>query len=200
MTSLDETIDFLLESDVPHISAYMLSVEEGTVFHKRYDSLNLPDEDTVCEMYLHLSERLRSAGFLHYEISNFAKKGYESRHNTKYWDCGEYLGIGPSAHSFIDGRRFFSESDITSFINGEKAVSDGTGGDCEEYIMLRLRLSDGISFTDYKNRFGEDLSSEIIKKAERFREDALLTADDKKIALTPKGFLLSNYIISELLN
>ena len=198
--SLDQTIDFLIETDVPHISAYMLSIEEGTIFHKRADSLNLPDEDTVCDMYIHLSERLRNAGFSHYEISNFAKKGYESRHNTKYWDCGEYLGIGPSAHSFIDGKRFFYERDISSFINGEKAVYDTTGGDTDEYIMLRLRLSDGIVFEDYKNRFSRDFPQEIIKKADRFINEGLVSFTENNLSLTPDGFLISNYIISELLN
>ena len=200
MQSLDDTIDFLIESDVPHISAYMLSVEEGTVFHKRIDSLNLPDEDTVCDMYTHLSERLRKADYEHYEISNFAKEGYRSRHNTKYWNCEEYLGIGPSAHSFIDGKRFFFKRDITSFTNGEKAVYDTTGGDREEYIMLHLRLSDGINFEDYKNRFGEDFPAETIKKADRFIKDGLVCLTDKNLSITPDGFLISNYIISELIN
>lgn len=200
MASLDETIDFLIKTDVPHISAYMLSIEEGTVFHKRVDSLNLPDEDTVCDMYMHLSERLRNAGYEHYEISNFAKNEYRSRHNTKYWDCEEYLGIGPSAHSFIDGKRFFFERDITSFINGEKAVFDSAGGDRDEYIMLRLRLSDGIVFEDYKNRFGEVFPSETIKKALDFEKQGLMIVSVTGIALTTDGFLISNYIIGELIN
>ncbi len=198
--NLDNTIDFCINTGVPHISAYMLSVEEDTVFHKRIDTLNLPDEDTGCDMYIHLSEKLRNAGFRHYEISNFAKKGYKSRHNTKYWNCEEYLGLGPSAHSFIDGKRFFFERDIHSFINGEKAVFDCTGGDRDEYIMLRLRLADGIVYEEYKNRFGEDFPSETIKKALDFEKQGLMTVSETGIALTPDGFLISNYIISELIN
>ncbi len=200
MESLDKTIDFLIATDVPHISAYMLSVEEGTVFHKRIDSLNLPDEDTVCDMYTHLSTKLRDAGYEHYEISNFAKDGYRSRHNTKYWNCEEYLGTGPSAHAFIDGRRFFFERDITSFINGKEAVYDSAGGDRDEYIMLRLRLSDGIIFEDFRTRFDEDFPAEIIKKADSFVKDGLLILTDNSISLTPDGFLISNYIINELIN
>ncbi len=198
--SLDDTIEFCINTGVPHISAYMLSVEEGTVFHKKIDTLNLPDEDTVCDMYIHLSQKLRNAGYLHYEISNFAKKGYESRHNTKYWNCEEYLGIGPSAHSFVDSKRFFFERDINSFIVGEKAVYDTTGGDRDEYIMLRLRLSDGIVFDDYKNRFGEDFPTETIKKADRFIKEGLISLSENNLSLTPDGFLISNYIISELIN
>ncbi len=200
MQSLDETIDFCISTGVPHISAYMLSVEEGTVFHKKIDTLNLPDEDTVCDMYMHLSEKLTNAGFRHYEISNFAKSGYESRHNTKYWDCEEYLGIGPSAHSFVGCQRFFFERDINSFINGEKAVYDASGGDREEYIMLRLRLADGIVFEEYKNRFGEDISPELIKNALDFEKQGLLNITENNLSLTLKGFLISNYIISELIN
>lgn len=200
MQSLDDTIDFCIEADVPHISAYMLSIEEGTVFHKRYDNLNLPDEDTVCDMYSHLTERLLKNGFKHYEISNFAKKGYESRHNLKYWNCDEYLGLGPSAHSFIDGKRFFFPRDILSFIDGKSAEYDSTGGDKEEYIMLRLRLSDGIIFEEYKSRFGEDFSREIIKKADKFVKQGLMSLTENSLSLTIDGFLISNYIISELIN
>lgn len=199
MLSLDETIDFCIHSDIKHISAYMLSIEDGTVFHKRLDTLNLPGEDTVCDMYLHLSEKLSNSGFEHYEISNFAKEGFASRHNTKYWNCEEYLGIGPSAHSFIDGKRFFFEREILSFINGENAVYDSEGGDRDEYIMLRLRLAKGIVFDEYKKRFGEDFPAEIIKKAEKFTEQGNMTVTKNGIALTLNGFLISNYIISELL-
>ncbi len=198
MQSLDETIDFCIETDVPHISAYMLSVEEGTVFHKKIDTLNLPDEDTVCDMYTHLTEKLRENGFKHYEISNFAKDEYKSLHNLKYWNCEEYLGIGPSAHSFIDDRRFFFERDIHSFIEGKTAEFDSFGGDKEEYIMLRLRLSDGIVFRDYTSRFGENFPEKISRKSEKFAEQQLMTVTDKHIALTVNGFLISNYIISEL--
>ena len=200
MQSIDETIDFCTRMQVPHISAYMLSIEEGTVFNKRQSTLNLPDEDTVCEMYEHVSKKLRQNGFEHYEISNFAKKGFESRHNTKYWNCEEYLGIGPSAHSFIGGKRFFFERDINAFIQGEKTVYDADGGDSEEYIMLKLRLSDGISFDEYKKRFGENFPYEIIKKAEKFSSQGLVTITATSLSLTTDGFLISNYIISELIN
>lgn len=198
--SIDETIDFCTGMNVPHISAYMLSIEEGTVFDKRQDTLNLPDEDTVCEMYEYVSKKLRQNGFVHYEISNFAKKGYESRHNTKYWNCEEYLGIGPSAHSFVDGKRFYFERDIDAFIQGRNAVYDADGGDCEEYIMLKLRLSDGIEFDEYKKRFDTNFPAEIIKKAGKFSTQGLVTITDTSLSLTTDGFLISNYIISELIN
>lgn len=197
--SLDESIDFLLSSDIPHISAYMLKVEEGTPFDKMGDSLILPDEDTVTEMYLHTSKRLSSAGYNHYEVSNFAKKGKESRHNTRYWKGQDYLGIGPSAHSFIDGKRFFYERDFDSFILGEEPVYDGEGGDKDEYIMLRLRLCEGLDFAEYEKKYGEKISREKIENMKKYEKAGFLHIDDKGIRLTTEGYLLSNAIIGEML-
>lgn len=197
--SLDESIDFMLSQDIKHISAYMLKIEDGTPFAEKEGSLILPDEDTVADMYLSTSERLRQAGFSHYEISNFAKKGFESRHNLKYWHCEEYIGIGPSAHSFFGGKRFYYPRSFESFLKGEKAIYDGDGGSKEEYIMLALRLSEGLKGDRYKERFGEGLPESIFLKAEKFRKAGLLNIDGDTIRLTPKGFLLSNMIIGELL-
>ena len=178
----------------------MLKIENGTLFYKNKSSMTLPDDELTAELYLYACDYLKGKGFEQYEISNFAKKGFEAKHNIKYWNCEEYLGIGPSAHSFIDDKRFFFERDINSFINGEKALYDCSGGDTEEYIMLRLRLSDGIIFEDFRSRFGTDFPAEIIKKADRFIKEELLTLTDKNLSLTPDGFLISNYIISELIN
>ena len=104
MKSFDETLNFCIASGATHISAYMLKIEEGTPYYKKKDSLNLPNDDEVADMYLAMSEKLRANGFEHYEISNFARSGFEGKHNLKYWNCEEYLGLGPSAHSFIDGK------------------------------------------------------------------------------------------------
>ena len=200
MESLDESIDFLLSSDIPHISAYMLKVEENTPFGEMGDSLILPDEDAVTEMYLHTSKRLTSAGYRHYEISNFAKDGKESRHNTRYWLGKDYIGIGPSAHSFLAGERFYYDRDFSSFINGAEPVSDGFGGDKEEYIMLRLRLAEGLNFEEYEKKYKETISETVIEKMKKYQEAGLLHIDDKGIRLTPEGFLLSNAIIGEFID
>lgn len=199
MKSFDETLDFCIASGATHISAYMLKIEEGTPYYKKKDSLNLPNDDEVADMYLAMSEKLRASGFEHYEISNFARSGFEGKHNLKYWNCEEYLGLGPSAHSFIDGKRFFYPRDIEYFKNGGEPISDGNGGDEEEYIMLRLRLKDGIVFEDFEKRFKKFFPREIIKKTERFIENGLMKCDDKSMALTEKGFLLSNLIIAEFI-
>lgn len=199
MKSFDETLDFCIASGATHISAYMLKIEEGTPYYKKKDSLNLPNDDEVADMYLAMSEKLRASGFEHYEISNFARSGFEGKHNLKYWNCEEYLGLGPSAHSFIDGKRFFYPRDIEYFKNGGEPISDGNGGDEEEYIMLRLRLKDGIVFEDFEKRFEKIFPRDIIKKTEKFIENGLMKCDDKSMALTEKGFLLSNLIIAEFI-
>ncbi len=197
--SLDESIDFLLSCGIRHISAYMLKIEEDTLFYSLQDSLPLPDEDTVCDLYLHTVSRLNSEGFLQYEISNFAQKGFESRHNLRYWHCEQYLGIGPSAHSFINGKRFYFERDFEKFLTCPEAIPDGDGGSEEEYIMLALRLSEGLSFEDFKRRFGKAIDCEIISKAEKYEKAGLLSVTGEKLFLNEKGFLLSNQIISDLL-
>ena len=199
MKSFDETLDFCIASGATHISAYMLKIEEGTPYYKKKDSLNLPNDDEVADMYLAMSEKLRASGFEHYEISNFARSGFEGKHNLKYWNCEEYLGLGPSAHSFIDGKRFFYPRDIEYFKNGGEPIPDGNGGDEEEYIMLRLRLKDGIVFEDFEKRFEKIFPRDIIKKTEKFIENGLMKCDDKSMALTEKGFLLSNLIIAEFI-
>ena len=199
MESLDESIDFLLWLDIPHISAYMLKVEEGTPFEKMADSLPLADEDETAEMYLHTSERLSSAGYKHYEISNFAKEGKESRHNNRYWKGENYIGIGPSAHSFFDGKRFYYSRSFEEFIKGAEPIDDGFGGDREEYIMLRLRLSEGLNFKEYEKKFGEKPEKDKIENMKKYVKAGLAVIDDEGIRLTPEGFLLSNTIIAEML-
>ena len=199
MESLDESIDFLLSQDIPHISAYMLKVEEGTAFDKMGDSLVLPDEDTVTEMYLHTSKRLSSAGYNHYEISNFSREGKESRHNTRYWLGEDYIGIGPSAHSCFQGERFYYERDFNSFISGSELISDGFGGDKDEYIMLRLRLSQGLLFEEYEKKYAETIEKAKIENLRKYEKAGLVIINDKGIRLTREGFLLSNAIIGEML-
>ncbi len=197
--SLKKTIDFCLKNDVPHISAYMLKLEEGTYYYNNAEKLNLPDEDLTADMYTLLGDILEENGYRNYEISNFAKTGFEGKHNLKYWNCEEYLGIGPSAHSFIDGKRFYYPRDLDSFRLGCEPMPDGEGGDEEEYIMLRLRLADGILFDDFKERFKKDFSDKIIGRARAFAKQGLLCVNENSLHLTRKGFLLSNTIISELI-
>lgn len=196
--SLNESVSFCINSGVKHISAYLLKIEDNTYFGKNRDKLILPDEDTVSDMYLAVSEMLRKNGFNHYEISNFSLPGFESKHNCKYWECKEYLGIGPSAHSFIDSKRFFYENDINKFLNEPELIFDDEGGSLEEYIMLGLRLSKGVSYDDVKQRYNYSFSREFTDYCKFLQSKKLLNLSEDCFALTPEGFLLSNSIICEL--
>lgn len=178
--TLDETFEFIDKMNVAHISAYMLKIEEGTRFYDMYDRLSLPDEDTVADMYLKTINALKSLGFNQYEISNFSRPGLESRHNLKYWELVPYLGLGASAHSYFNGRRFYYDKNFN-------LVDDGAGGSAEEKIMLGLRLNKGID----KNLIKKDFS--------QFIKGGLISETNSRIALTPDGMLISNYIISALL-
>ena len=180
LSSLDETFDFINKMQVQHISAYMLKIEEGTKFFEMQNRLELPDEDAVSGMYLKTVDVLGQLGFSQYEISNFAKTGYESKHNLKYWELVDYLGLGKSAHSCWQGKRFYTDSDFN-------IIPDGEGGTREEQIMLGLRLSGGIN------------KKLITKSYQPFIDMGYLKELGENIALTPKGMLVSNTIINELL-
>ncbi len=199
LDTLKETLDFIKECNVKHISAYILNIEENTPFYKMQNRLNLPDENAVCDFYEYTSNYLKSIGFSHYEISNFAKDGYESRHNTKYWLLDNYLGLGPSAHSFLNGKRYYFENDINSFIAKKPPVFDCDGGDEEEFIMLRLRLKQGLDLNELNKNFGESPVTRIRKKAPLLKEQGLIDFNGNIISLTEKGFLLSNTVIAELI-
>ena len=197
--TLSETLDFCLSLGIPHISTYILKLEEGTLFYKNQKSLSLPDDDAVAEMYLMVCEALENNGIMQYEISNFAKTDFESRHNLKYWNCEEYLGLGPAAHSFLDGKRFYFERDLNVFLNGAKPVPDGTGGDFTEYAMLRLRLCEGLLNRETEKRFRSKIPDEMIKKSAIFIDNGFMESDELGLRLTKKGFLLSNSILAEIL-
>jgi len=197
--SLMESIRFCAAQEAAHISAYLLKIEEGTPFFAQKESLNLPNEEQTAQRYLSACEMLEEASYAQYEISNFARPGKASRHNLAYWDGREYLGLGPAAHSFLAGERFYYPADLAAFSADAQPVSDGAGGDFEEYAMLRLRLSEGLTQQGTRERFGQDIPACIIEKAGRFAKQGLLRQDDNGIALTTQGFLLSNHIIGELL-
>ncbi len=197
--SLNETLQFCVSLGVPHISAYMLKLEENTHFYKNQHKYDFPDDDLTADLYLQMCETLENQGVMQYEISNFAKKGFESRHNLKYWHCEEYLGLGPSAHSFIDGKRFYFDRDFKSFINGNSPIQDGLGGDFTEYAMLNLRLVEGLNENNVFDRFGHNIPKEIYEKSKIFIDNGYMTKTENGLAFTRKGFLMSNTILAEIL-
>lgn len=179
--SLEETFAFIERMQVTHISAYLLKIEPGTPFDRLQAKLALPEEDTVCQMYLQAVERLGQLGFAQYEISNFARPGYESRHNLKYWLLEPYLGLGPSAHSLWNGRRFYFDRDWIW-------QDEGPGGDREEQILLGLRLNRGIPADWLTRDPAPYIAGGFMRRA------------NGRISLTPRGMLVSNTILAELLD
>lgn len=190
-----------LSLEVPHLSSYLLKIEEGTPFARSGMAVRCPDADMAADCYLTYYEVLENAGYRHYEISNAALPGYESRHNTVYWRLGEYLGIGPGAASYFEGRRFRFREDIMEFLAAEEIWTlpedDGAGGDWEEALMLSLRLATGVT-CDLAKRYGQDYTR-LLRRAAPLQRAGLLQADGERIALTDRGFLLSNSIILTLL-
>lgn len=196
--SVESTINELSLLPLCHISAYMLKIEENTPFAKM--RLALPDEGTVCDIYLSVVEQLENIGIHQYEISNFAKSGRECRHNLKYWNCEEYVGIGPAAHSYYKGERFFVDRNIDDFINDEfQAAHKETdlAGGCEEYAMLRLRLTQGLMLSEYAKRGG---NAEALERKLNLIPQHFFRFNGERLYLTPEGFLVSNSIIGTLLS
>lgn len=196
-SKLELSIKKLSHLPIKHISSYILKIEENTPFGRNNIGTELPEDDDVAELYLHSVKCLEEEGFVQYEISNFAKDGFESRHNLKYWNCEEYIGIGPAAHSYFEGKRFSVPSDLDAFCSlpvQEKVYEEYEPGSDEEKIMLKLRLKDGISFDDFP-----ELSEILQKKAQKYCVHGMANIENGRFFLTPKGFLVSNSIISDLI-
>lgn len=196
--SLIKTLDFCISLDVPHISTYLLSIEPDTVFGKESYKYNFADEDMQAEFYKITSEHLKRHGYSHYEISNFCKNDQYSRHNMRYWQLKDYLGLGPSAHSLINGKRFYYPKSIEDFKNNN-IIDDGVGGTEEEYIMLMLRTRQGININEYKSIFGKSPNARFFNKLKLYEINGYIETDDSSIRLTEKGFLLSNTVIADLI-
>ena len=198
-TSLEETLAWCLGQDVPHLSAYLLSIEEGTRFAAE-GVCPLP-EDSQAALYLYAADRLERAGLFQYEISNFARPGYESRHNRCYWTLEEYLGLGPAAHSFWGGRRLAFPAELEAFLEAPDPwalLSDmGAGGDLAETVMLRLRLREGLPVEEAAH---PGLAAEtLLLRARPLLKAGLLRHTGGALSLTPRGALVSNSIVGLLL-
>ncbi len=204
-----KTLDHVCEFNPEHISAYCLKIEENTPFGKRQDTLYLPSDDEEYEMYMALCTTLEEKGWSQYEISNFAKQSHRSRHNLKYWQSEEYIGFGPSSHSFFNGTRYFYSRDIIKYIEDVKNASvtkvleqesEETHIDkMDEYVMLKLRLSDGISSKEFKERFGKELLCEY-PNIEKYIKSDHVSIKNGFYSFTPKGFFVSNFILTDILH
>lgn len=211
--SVENSVAFCAALGVSHISAYILKIEDGTAFAKNGTAAICPTDDEQAELYLLAVGLLAQNGYAQYEISNFAKAGCESRHNLKYWNGGEYLGIGPAAHSLMNGERFYYPRSLNGFIadsgavlreNGDtpaaiEGLCGGAGADIEEYMMLRLRLASGLCFEELTALYPEADIDKIVKKAAPMVRAGLCRATKKALSLTAEGFLVSNAVILRLI-
>ncbi len=205
MKSFEESMRTLVGLSPEHISSYCLKIEEGTRFYEKRDSLILPDEDTVSDMYLLMSEYLKKCGYNKYEISNFSKEGLFSRHNTKYWTGDEYVGFGSGAHSYVSGKRFCNSHDIDGYI---ASCGLGEREDIEEidererereFVMLGMRLACGVNIDEFEKRFHRSWEESYGIRMKKFSPE-YVNVTKKNCSFTDKGMLVSNYILSEVLD
>lgn len=204
----EKNLEAAVALGVNHISAYHLIYEEGTALHalKEAGKVVPVAEETSVAMFARLIDVLTAAGFVHYEISNFGKPGYFSRHNSSYWTGCKYLGIGPSAHSFDGGSRQWNVSSLPAYIKGmETGVPEVTveGLDSNarynEFVITGLRTMWGISLFTLEERFGSRLHAYCCRQAEKYLNEGLLQREGDRLKLTRAGIFVSDGIMSDLL-
>ena len=203
------TLEDAVSLNPDHISAYSLIIEEGTCFYKLYydDKLNLPNEDEERSMYLLAKEVLKEYGYHQYEISNYSKDSKECYHNKVYWKCNEYLGLGVSASSFVDEKRFKNIDDIKMYIEKinknedvrEEIHVNDIKDDMEEFMFMGLRMMEGIKVKEFKERFGRDVFEIYDSAIKNNMKKGLLLFDSEKLYLSSKGIELSNYVMSDFI-
>jgi len=192
--NFETTLKTVAALDVTHISAYELKVEEGTPFHTI--APQLPDEDIVADMYEMMVEFLEKKGFMRYEISNFAKIGYESRHNLKYWQCLDYIGIGAAAHSCFCGKRYSNVEDVGDYIAGGARCAAGEFMS-EEFVFLGLRTTNGIDIDEFERRFGMTVFDKFGEKIAELKARKLLCEEGGRLFIPQKLMFVSNSIMYE---
>ncbi len=219
----EDNINRAIDLKPEHISIYNLTIEEGTPFWQQQQdgTLVLPDEELQIEMYQQAIELLKVAGYEHYEISNFAKPGFQSRHNRIYWRNEEYLGLGAGAYSYLNGTRYGNTSDVDSYIRQAKAIAAPQQGEPNfsafypltvehqeclsrqrqigETIMMNLRLLEGLDLQDFQQRFGQALEEIYPRELEKLSSLELIEMQHERLRLSSKGLLLANEVCREFL-
>lgn len=208
LSSLEETLQWLKQFDPEHVSAYGLKIEEGTPFDRmeRQGLLKLPEESLEREMDHRIREVLRERGYEHYEISNYAKPGKACRHNLNYWNCGSYAALGLSAHGYLNGVRYENTSELDVYmeaLSSEKlpVISEETISlqeDEKEWLMLRLRLTEGISFSEYQARYGKSFLAEKKAAIDKLKETGWIDLQKDYLRLTEAGLDFANTVIVEI--
>ena len=203
--SVKDTVDCALEGGVKHISVYALKAEPGTPIYTDYLNGELLSDDEVADIYSFIVEYLKERGLSRYEVSNFAVKGHESRHNLNYWRRGEYIGLGVSASSFINGRRFTNAFTIDEYVHAilhgkyaEVSSERIEGEDAKfEFLMLALRTAEGVDLKKYKSAFGSDFTADFADALKS--QGKYLEADGERIKIKDEYLYVQNGIITEFM-
>lgn len=205
LESFDYSISQALSLGTQHISAYCLSVEEGTDLHRKVESGELlPADDDLCnKMNARLRERLHEAGFIQYEISNYALPGFESRHNSSYWDGTPYLGLGPGAHSYDGAQtRWWNAPDLSAYLEGNIQRDSETLSDNDSYnerIMLSLRTRMGVNIVNLQNKFPSQYQSAFQPALSELQSKGWIQVRTDYLTLSSKGLDMADEVIRRLM-
>ena len=208
MDQVKENVAKAIDLDIPHMSLYSLILENHTVFMNRMrrGKLPLPKEELEAEMFEYIIEELEKGGFEHYEISNFSKPGFESRHNLVYWDNAEYYGLGAGASGYVDGIRYKNHGPIRHYL---EAVEAGKARITEEYLTLEekmeeelflgLRKKTGVSKARFEEKFGVSFDQRYGQVVASLTEQGLLVPDDKQVRMTKRGLFLGDTVAEKFI-
>ena len=204
LKDLQQSVSEVIELSPEHISIYSLIIEDNTKMEKMIDEgkWQLPYEEIEREMYWHAKHKLEENGYIHYEISNFSHKGYESKHNMNCWNQEEYLGFGLAAHSYFNDRRFCNTDNINEYIeniknNIEVLEIQNEQEKRKEYMLLGLRKIEGVDIQKFKNKFGDNPIYLFRNELEKLVNKDLIEIDLNNIKLTSKGLDLANLVWEE---
>ena len=208
--NIKQSLNKVINLNPEHISIYSLILEEGTKLYEKYQrkEIELPDEELERNMYWYVKDILENKGYIHYEISNFAKPSYESKHNLNCWNQEEYIGIGVSAHSYINGMRYSNKENLEEYINDIQSLKKESKiihevqtkeGMQKEYMLLGLRKIEGISIKKFKNKFAQNPIFIFENELHKLTEKNLIAIDGDSIRLTNKGLDLANIVWTEFL-
>lgn len=199
---LEQSIEQTLSLDVQHISAYHLTIEPRTAFHHRLQSgqMRVVDEQVSEREYALLHNRLTAAGYEHYEVSNYARKGFRARHNSSYWHGAQYLGIGTGAHSYNGQVRRWSQQEVEEYIERREYEQEqlSTLDHRNEYVMTALRCAEGIDLEQLEREFGKEAREQITQAAKRWATTGDVVVNDREIRIPAERFLISDAVIESL--
>lgn len=198
------TLEKAVSLEPTHISCYSLILEDGTLLEKKYSSgkITVPNEDDDRKMYSMVCEYLAECGYEQYEISNFAKKGYECRHNIKYWECNEYIGLGVAAHSYMNKVRFYNTNSLKEYLDGNMRSGETVLTDkdlIEEFMIMGFRMTRGIAKSEFERRFNmsiDDVYGDILDK---HIKNGFIIYDSGYYKLSKKGIDVSNSVLCDFI-